>query len=413
MGSPFDFIIAGGGAAGLSLACHLINSPLRDCSILIVDKDDDDQINRNWGFWTNQPTLFDATVSRAWRQLHVVGEGFERTFDLEDYQYKLIRGADFYRYALDTLRARGNADPVRVTFARGVVERVEDAAGANDEARVVVNGREYHGRWVFDSIMRAGALKRQSGPYRFLKMHFKGWEIETSDDVFNPNAATLFDFRTPAGRPSEVRAMRFFYVMPFTSRRALVEYVLFSPDVLRQDHYERALREHIESVRGIQDYQIVFEENGCVPITDYPFARRTGRRIMAIGAKGGQLKPSTGYSFMRVQQDSAAIVQSLLKCGHPFDVSHGARLFRLGDSVLLDIMLRRGDEIKPIFTAMFAKNPIHRVFRFLDETASPLDVMGMVASLPPWQFVYSLGRVGAQAARTRTARAQAMPAALM
>ncbi len=56
-------------------------------------------------------------------------------------------------------------------------------------------------------------------------------------------------------------------------------------------------------------------------------------------------------------------------------------------------------------------------------TASPLDVMRLVASLPPWQFVYSLGRVGAQAARTltartltartRTARAQAMPAALM
>ncbi len=408
MTSPYEFIIAGGGAAGLSLACHLINSPLRDRSILIVDKDDDDQINRNWGFWTNKPTLFDATVCRAWRQLRVVGEGFERTFDLEDYQYKLIRGADFYRYALDTLRARNN-----VTFARGVVEKVEDAAGANDEARVVVNGQEHLGRWVFDSVMRAGALKRQSSPYRFLKMHFKGWEIETNDDVFNPNAATLFDFRAPAGQPAEVRAMRFFYVMPYTSRRALVEYVLFSPDVLRQEHYERALREHIEMVRGIQDYQIVFEENGCVPITDYPFVRRTGRRIMAIGAKGGQLKPSTGYSFMRVQQDSAAIVQSLLKRGHPFDVSYGSSLFRLGDSVLLDIMLRRGDEIKPIFTAMFAKNPIHRIFRFLDETASPLDVLGMIASLPPWQFVYSLGRVGAQAARTRTVWAQATPPALM
>ncbi len=65
---------------------------------------------------------------------------------------------------------------------------------------------------------------------------------------------------------------------PFTSRRALVEYVLFSPDVLRQEHYERALREHIEMARGIQDYQIVFEENGCVPITDYSSASWTRRR---------------------------------------------------------------------------------------------------------------------------------------
>lgn len=35
--SGYDFIIAGGGAAGLSLAYHLMRSPLRERSILIVD----------------------------------------------------------------------------------------------------------------------------------------------------------------------------------------------------------------------------------------------------------------------------------------------------------------------------------------------------------------------------------------
>ena len=392
----FDFIIAGGGAAGLSLACHLVDSPLRDRSILIIDKDDDDQLSRNWGFWTNETTLFDELACHTWRQLHVVGEGFDKTFDLEDYQYKLIRGADFYRHALAKLRACGN-----VTFVRGVIDMVEDVE-AGDEARVVVDGREYRGRWVFDSIIRAGALRRQSRAFRFLKMHFKGWEIETSDDVFNPNAATLFDFRTPPGKLSEVQAMRFFYVMPFSPRRALVEYVLFSPNALCQDDYDQALREHIETVRGIHDYRVVAEENGCVPITDYPFVRRTGRRVMAVGAKGGQLKPSTGYSFMRVQHDSVAIVRSLVKRGHPFDVPYGSRLFRLGDSVLLDIMLRRGDEIKPIFTAMFAHNPIRRIFHFLDEVASPWEVVRMTASLPPWQFVYSFGRVVAQSVSRKT-----------
>jgi lycopene beta-cyclase len=34
----YDLIIAGGGAAGLSLAYHLLLSPLRNRSILIVDK---------------------------------------------------------------------------------------------------------------------------------------------------------------------------------------------------------------------------------------------------------------------------------------------------------------------------------------------------------------------------------------
>ena len=30
MTNHYDYILAGGGLAGLSLACHLVNSPLRD-----------------------------------------------------------------------------------------------------------------------------------------------------------------------------------------------------------------------------------------------------------------------------------------------------------------------------------------------------------------------------------------------
>ena len=48
----FDFIIAGGGAAGLSLAYQLIHSPLRDRTILIVDKGAKNQNDRTWAFWT-------------------------------------------------------------------------------------------------------------------------------------------------------------------------------------------------------------------------------------------------------------------------------------------------------------------------------------------------------------------------
>jgi lycopene beta-cyclase len=47
----YDFILSGGGLAGLSLAYHLINSPLRDRSILIVDKDAKQQNDRTWCFW--------------------------------------------------------------------------------------------------------------------------------------------------------------------------------------------------------------------------------------------------------------------------------------------------------------------------------------------------------------------------
>ena len=78
----YDIIIAGGGAAGLSLACHLVHSPLCNHSILVVEQDAKDQNDHTWCFWTDQPTLFDDIVYRSWSQLQVLGEHFEKALDL-------------------------------------------------------------------------------------------------------------------------------------------------------------------------------------------------------------------------------------------------------------------------------------------------------------------------------------------
>jgi lycopene beta-cyclase len=375
----YDFIIAGGGAAGLSLAYHMLLSPLRNRSILIVDKDDEDQLQRNWGFWTTEPTLFDSAVQHSWNQLQFVSDGVDRRIPLGAYHYKLMHGAAFYRFALEQLAACPN-----VTFARGVVHNIQDGA---DVAQVAVNGDVYDGAWVFDSIVRPGELKQTLGRSHFLRMQFKGWDVQTPFAAFDPRAARLFDLRTP-----QQGALRFFYVMPYSECHALVEHVVFAADVLKQSEYDAALKTYIETTLGIREYQISGEENGAVPITDYPFTRRSrdGAHVMTLGAKAGRIKPSTGYSFLRVQKDAEAIVQSLLRHGHPFDVPPDPPFFKWCDSILLEMMLRQGDQLKPVFSAMFQRNPIAPLFRFLDEVATPAETLALIASLPKRPFLKSL-----------------------
>lgn len=376
MNRHYDFIFAGGGAAGLSLAYHLIHSPLRDRSILIVDKDAKNRNDRTWCFWTDQPPLFDDIVHRSWSQIQFVGEDFEKTINLCDYRYQMIRGIDFYRFVQGELSAYGNVD-----FLQGTVGRIDDG---DERASVSVEGGQtYTGRWVFDSRFRLSQLKPDLARYHYLQQHFKGWEIETPGKAFNPQAATILDFRTP--QKDEVR---FFYVLPFSEHHALVEYVLLS-----RDEYDQALQVYLETVLGIKDYRILAEESGINPMTDQPFPRRAGRRIMTIGVLGGRVKPTTGYAFCRIQQDSAAIVQSLLRVGHPFNVPPDSRYYRLCDSLMLQIMVRHGEQIKPIFTALFKHNPIERVFRFLDETASPWETLLLIATLPPPLFLQALLRL--------------------
>jgi lycopene beta-cyclase len=399
----YDFILAGGGLAGLSLAYNLINSPLRDRSILIVDKDAKQQNDRTWCFWEEQPTLFDEIAYRVWHRLCFVGDTFTREFDLAPYRYQMIRGLDFYDFTREKLSQCAN-----VTFVRGNIDRVEDGP---DRAAVTVAGQSFSGSWVFDSTLpaslrgsvptgveaSAGYMDQPltrlkppvpNGQYHHLNQHFRGWEIETDRPVFNPQLPTLFDFRT-----QQAGHMRFIYTLPFEANRALIEYTLFSSQLLASEEYDAGLKTYLEDVLNIKDYHIHHVEAGIIPMTDQPFPRRLGQRVMSIGTKGGRVKPSTGYAFLRIQRDSAAIVQSLIAHGQPFEIPARRGRFGLHDSILLNIMTHYPNDLKPIFTIMFKHNPIQRIFRFLDETATLSEEVRFIASLPPWRFVQALFRL--------------------
>jgi hypothetical protein len=43
-----------------------------------------------------------------------------------------------------------------------------------------------------------------------------------------------------------------------------------------------------------------------------------------------------------------------------------------------------------VFSAMFARVPADRVLRFLDERASPWDLLSLIARLPVWPFFRAL-----------------------
>jgi lycopene beta-cyclase len=376
----YDVIIAGGGASGLSLASRLAHSPLRDRSILIVEMDAKDQNDRTWCFWTNRPTHFDDILYRSWSQLQVLGEHFEKTLDLHAYRYNMIRGIDFYRFARQSLSMCPH-----VEFLRGTVERIEDS---DQQASVLVDGKKYAGAWVFDSLFDWSAFKPGQADYHALKQQFKGWEIETTEQTFNPQVATFLDFRTP-----QEHGTHFFYVLPFSERWALVESVLCTSTTVSWELCEQALRVYLKNILGIKAYKTLREERGINPLTDWRFPRRIGKHIMAIGTHGGMVKPSTGYAFLRMQEDSSAIISSLLKVGHPFSLTASPRRYRYFDAVMLEIMTHHAKRIEPIFTSLFNHNPVERIFRFLDEVASLGENVLMMPSLPPrllWQALLQL-----------------------
>ncbi len=385
MTEHYDFIIAGGGCAGLCLAHALIHSPLAGRSILIVDRDDKDQNDRTWAYWSTEPSPFESIVQRRWTTLRFAAAGRPAvgTLNTADWHYAMIRGDDFYRHMRNELAARPE-----VTWIKAVVKRIEDGADAAT-VWLDVDGagnapwQPHHGTWVFDSLFNIHKFEPDPARYRYLKQCFKGWFIETPEDAFDASQATIFDFRTP-----QAGEMRFFYVLPTSPRVALVEYVGLS-----EVDYDALLDDYVRGVLGIHEYSIISDETGTTPLTDYPFPRRTGRHIITTGIQGGLVKPTSGYAYTRILDDSAAIVRSLLAHGHPFDVPATKPLYRWLDSVMLEVMRAEPERLADAFTAMFARNPAPRIFRFLDERASLADIVGLVLTLPKLPFLRGAGRL--------------------
>ena len=387
----YDFIIVGAGASGLSLAMHLVHALPGHSSILLIEKDAKQTNDRTWCFWTDRPTPYDHIAFRMWECVRFITPGVDRTLPLTPYRYVMLRGLDFYRHAYTWLARQPN-----VLLMRATVEHVQDSEDRS-HGLVRVGGRWLAGKWVFDS--RPCSYQQQCGQghdnarcqwHHYLKQHFVGWEVRTPRPVFDPCCATLFDLRAP-----QKGGFSFFYVLPFSPQHALVEYTVFSPSELPKNEYEQALRSYLRYTVGTGEagnsWEVLSEEAGVIAMTDRPFRRKLSKRVMAIGTPAGMVKPSSGYTFARIQRDSRAIARSLLVHGHPFDVRSGSPgRFGWYDRLMLEVMQNQPHEVRKVFTALFLNNPTARVLRFLDEDTTLPEEVVLLSRLPAKPFLKAL-----------------------
>ena len=363
----YDYIFAGAGAAGLSLLTRMINSgKFSNKKILLVDKAPKTVNDRTWCFWEKEESFFEKIVHRKWDHLLFESNTFSAPLDIAPYQYKMIRGIDFYNYCFNIIKQETNID----------IRYGEIRFGQRNESRTTLFiddiELDTEKAIVFNSIPFASTSHRK--PLHLLQ-HFKGWIIETEERKFDPGVATLMDFRV-----QQDHGATFVYVLPLDTNRVLVEYTLFTEKLLATEMYNSALHNYISIFMQLQQYKVVEEEFGVIPMTNarFPFYQNG---IYNIGTAGGQTKASTGYTFQFIQKQSQQIVERLERNQSLKDITNSPARFHFYDSVLLQLLYDKIPEGHEIFTRLFQRNKASAIFKFLDNESSLLEELRIISSL--------------------------------
>lgn len=374
----FDYVIIGNGLAGLQLAMGLCkDNQLKQKKIALIDPSDKSTNDKTWSFWEIGSSSWDIITEKSWELAHFHSKKKSIALALEPYQYKSIQSITFYNWAKTYLNLFEN-----IHFINDTVVTLTETSTVS----VQTKKGNYTANHVFDSrIPKAYALELSN--FSLIQQHFKGWIIETETPCFDPTAFTMMDYRFQYQDSTS-----FVYVLPFSEKKALIEYTFFTAEIVSESVYDNALKYYIENHLKTSNYSILDTEKGNIPMTDFPFWKYNTPQITKIGTGGGWVKASTGYSFKHTEKNVSKIISNINKGKHP---SHHLfqKKYKLYDKIFLNVLKTNNKKGVWIFEQFYAKNSISTMFRFLDEESTLKEDLRIMRSLFSWDFIMAFFRV--------------------
>ena len=105
----FDYIIIGGGCAGLSLAYELeIYDKLKNKTLAIIEPREEYKRDKTWSFWKVFPHNFDDCIINSWNNFTINTPDETKHVDCQFTPYQTIDSGMFYEKILSKLKLNQN-----------------------------------------------------------------------------------------------------------------------------------------------------------------------------------------------------------------------------------------------------------------------------------------------------------------
>ena len=350
----FDYIIIGGGCAGLSLAYELeIHKKLNDKTLAIIEPRQEYKKDKTWSFWKVMPHNFDDCVKKNWENFSINIPGKTNYLECKNYPYQSIDSGLFYKKINNRLKENKN-----ISFFKEISE---------------INTKN---SFIFNSVPE---IKKN---HLNLWQHFCGVEIETKNNFFDEEIFNLMDFDC-----EQRESVHFFYTLPYSKNRALIETTWLSKmNDNSQKDYDNQIKEYIEKHLKIKNYEITYKEEGAIPLF-YPLYKKEKNKIN-IGTAGGMTRLSTGYTFLNIQEHSKYLRENIENISNlkRFEIS---KKYQFLDDIFLRVLNKNPEKMSNIFFRMFNTSP-ETVIKFLSNKSNFYEDFKIILQMPKLTFIKAI-----------------------
>ena len=352
--NEFDYVIIGGGCAGLSLAYELdINNKLNNKTLAIIEPRTEYKRDKTWSFWKVINHNFEDCVMKSWNNFSINSPSGSHELKTENFPYQSINSDLFYKKIITTLSKNKN-----IKFFKNINE-------------ININNS-----FIFNSVQEQRMDKSK------LWQHFQGLEIEVEKDIFDDEIINLMDFNC-----DQKDNVHFFYTLPFTKNKALIETTWLSKfdNELLKD-YDTQIEKYIKEILGIQKYKINFKEKGAIPL----FYSNSTKKInkINIGSAGCMTRLSTGYTFLNIQEHSKYIRENIDNIANAKIYNTGKK-YKFLDVIYLRVLKEYPERIPDIVLSMF-KNKANTIIKFLSNKSNILEDLFIILKMPKWVFIKAI-----------------------
>ena len=370
-----DVLILGAGMSGLALASQIAsyNNKKTNCqkSTIIIEPRTNYEEDRTWCYWKKSNSFFDSAITHKWHKWKICSQGKTYISKYSNIPYVRVNSRIYYKLAQKFLEKSNGIRLINGVSAKEVLP-------FTDKVKVKCDDISINSKYVYDT-------RPKDIPDDTLLQHFGGLEIKTTSDTFDTEVVTLMDFKITKGDD-----IHFFYILPFSTKHALVETTHFSKNHLSKDAYKIEIERYLRNSLHLKNWQIVREEYGVIPMYKNPptLKYRKFNNIIPLGLHANTTRPSTGYCYPHAQKQALDYSKSL-SIGNPTLKKVDRNVFvRWLDMIFISFLENHPQKADAMFMNLFRKTSSEALINFLSDDAKFCDYMNVIMAMPKKTFIY-------------------------